>query len=181
MRDVDDGGNGVRGKVQYNLDNGFMDDTQIQRRKPGMRTATIINVLHADDCVLFINTIRAMQRMMVVFDEVSTLFGMELALKKTKVVCNQYSKAIAIAGREIEGHQVPVSVPVASPQHDTRGIRELARMQVNDMQLCVHWESNLPPRGTFLCPGVTFLCPGVTVFRPRGIFLCPGINFLYSY
>jgi hypothetical protein len=51
------------------------------------------------------------------------------------------------------------------------------------------WESNLPPRGTFscpggatfLCPGVTFSCPGVTVLRPRGIFLCPGVNFLYSY
>ena len=44
-----------------------------------------------------------------------------------------------------------------------------------------HWESNLPPRGTFLCPRGTFLCPGVTVLRPRGIFLCPGVNFLYSY
>ena len=40
------------------------------------------------------------------------------------------------------------------------------------------WESNLPPQGTFLCPGVTFLCPGVIVFRPRGIFSCPGVNFL---
>ena len=32
-----------------------------------------------------------------------------------------------------------------------------------------HWESNLPPWGTFLCPGVT-------VLRPRGIFLCPGVT-----
>ena len=30
------------------------------------------------------------------------------------------------------------------------------------MEIATHWESNLPPRGTFLCPGVTFLCPGVT-------------------
>ena len=53
-----------------------MDDTQIHRRKPGMHTATIVDVLYADDCVLFTNTIRAMQRMMEVFDEVSTLCGM---------------------------------------------------------------------------------------------------------
>ena len=32
---------GVR--VQYNLDNGFIDDKQIQRGKPGMRTATIVD------------------------------------------------------------------------------------------------------------------------------------------
>jgi hypothetical protein len=55
-------------RVQYNLDNGFMDDTQIHRRKPGMRTATIIDVLYADDCVIFANTIRAMQTMMDAFD-----------------------------------------------------------------------------------------------------------------
>jgi len=34
-------------------------------------------------------------------------------------------------------------------------------------KLLLHWESNLPPRGTFLCPRGTFL-------RPRGTFLCPG-------
>ena len=122
-------------KVQYNLDNGFMDDTQIQRRKPGMRTAMIVDVLYADDCVLFTNTISAMQRMMEMFDEVSTLFGMELALQETKAVCNQYSKAMAIAARELESHLV--LVPVASRQHDTRGNLELARMQVNDVQLYV--------------------------------------------
>ena len=49
--------------VQYNLNNGFMDDTQIHVRKPGMCTATIVDVLYADDCVLFTNTIRAIQRM----------------------------------------------------------------------------------------------------------------------
>ncbi len=57
-------------KVQYNLDNGFIDEAQIHRRKPGMRTATIVDVLYADDCVLFTNTVRAMQSMMRVFDEV---------------------------------------------------------------------------------------------------------------
>ena len=89
-------------QVQYNMDNGFMDDSQLQRRKRGMRTATIVDVLYADDCVLFTSTIRSMQIMMVEFDEVATLFGMELAITKTKVVCNQYSKAMEIEEREAE-------------------------------------------------------------------------------
>ena len=41
-----------------------------------MRTATIVDVLYADDCVLFTNTISAMQIMIVIFDDVATLFGM---------------------------------------------------------------------------------------------------------
>jgi hypothetical protein len=64
-----------------------MDDSQITQKK-GMRIATLVDVLYADDCVLFTNTIRVMQTMI---DEVATLFGMELAIAKTKVVCNQYS------------------------------------------------------------------------------------------
>ena len=64
--------------MQYNLADGFMDDTQIRRHKPGMRTATVVGVLYADDCVHFTNTIRAIQLMIVQFDEVSILFGMEL-------------------------------------------------------------------------------------------------------
>ena len=48
-------------KVQYNLDGGFMDDSQKQPRKPGMRTAIIVDVLYADNCVLFTSTISAMQ------------------------------------------------------------------------------------------------------------------------
>jgi hypothetical protein len=119
-------------QVQYNMDNGFMDDSQIQRKKRGMRTATIVDVLYADDCVLFTNTIRSMQIMMVEFDEVATLFGMELAITKTKVVCNQYSKAMEIEAREAEDISIPTPV-----QHYTRGSRELARMQTNDRTLFV--------------------------------------------
>ena len=111
---------GVR--VQYNLDNGFMEDKQIQRGKPDMRTATIIDVLYADDCVLFANTIRVMQLMMVAFDEVATMFGMELATAKTKVVCNQYSKAMEIKAQEAEG-QMPAAL-----HYNTRGSQELARL-----------------------------------------------------
>ena len=111
--------------AQYNLADGFMDDTQIRRQKPGMRTATVVDVLYADDCVLFTNTIRAIQLMIVVqFDEVSILFGMEFAISKTKIVCNQYSKAMELEARDKEdGHAV---VEVAT--YDTRGSRVLARI-----------------------------------------------------
>ena len=34
-----------------------MDDTQIHPRRSGWRTATVVDVLYADDCVLFTNTI----------------------------------------------------------------------------------------------------------------------------
>jgi len=63
-----------------------MDDTQIRRHRPDMCTATVVDALYADDCVLFTNTIRAMQLMIVQFDEVSTLFGMELAISMTEIV-----------------------------------------------------------------------------------------------
>ena len=72
--------------VQYNLADGFMDDTQIRRHRPDMCTATVVDALYTDDCVLFTNTIRAMQLMIVQFDEVSTLFGMELAISMTEIV-----------------------------------------------------------------------------------------------
>ncbi len=36
-----------------------------------------------------------------------------------------------------------------------------------------HWESNLPPRGTFLCPQGTFLCPQGTFLCPRGHLFVP--------
>ena len=120
-------------QVQYNMDNGFMDDSQIQQRKRGMRIATIVDVLYADDCVLFTNTIRSMQSMIVEFDEVATLFGMELAITKTKVVCNQYSKALEIEAREADDNPIPA----ISQQHDTRRSRKLARMQANDHTVLV--------------------------------------------
>ena len=37
-----------------------------------------------------------MQIMMNLLDEEATVFGMELAITKTKKVCNQYSKAMEI-------------------------------------------------------------------------------------
>ena len=69
--------------MQYKFNNGFLDDKQIQERKPGYGKATVVDVLYADDCVLFANTIREMQTMVICFDEVATIFGMELAIVKT--------------------------------------------------------------------------------------------------
>ena len=67
-------------EVLYNFSNGFLDDKQIQEKKPGFGKTTVVDVLYADDCVLFTNTIREMQTMVVCFDEVATIFGMELAI-----------------------------------------------------------------------------------------------------
>ena len=44
-------------EVLYNFDNWFLDDKQIQERKLGYGKATVVDVLYADDCVLFTNTI----------------------------------------------------------------------------------------------------------------------------
>ena len=81
---------------------------------------------------------RAMQTMMIVFDEVATAFGMELALNKTKIVCNQYSKAMEIEeieAREKEGE----TAQEEATQHNTRGNaqRKTARLQVDDITLFV--------------------------------------------
>ena len=43
----------------------------------------------------------------------------------------------------------------------------------------VHWESNLPPRGTFLCPGSHLFMPRGHLFMPRGYCLAtPGHLFV---
>ena len=109
-----------------------MDDSQIRIRKPGMRTATIVDVLYADDCVLFTNTITAMQILIVVFDNVATLFGMELAIQKFKIVCNQYSRSI-----EREAQQEVAGDESTTLMHNTRGRQALAQMQINDESLFI--------------------------------------------
>ena len=107
-----------------------MDDSQIRIRKPGMRTATIVDVLYADDCVLFTNTITAMQILIVVFDNVATLFGMELAIQKFKIVCNQYSRSMEREAQEVAGDE-------STLMHNTRGRQALAQMQINDESLFI--------------------------------------------
>lgn len=122
-------------KVQYNLETGFMDEAQqTQQYRGGMRTATVVDVLYADDCVLFTNTVRAMQIMVVLFDDVATTFGMEMALAKTKIVCNQYSKAMEIEAQDVEGGGATVAMPV----HNTRRSQQkLTRLQANDAKMFV--------------------------------------------
>ena len=66
------------------------------------------------------------------FDDVATLFGMELAINKTKIVCNQYSKAMERETQEIAGNAT-----VGTPLHNTRGSQALAQMQINDASLFI--------------------------------------------
>ena len=45
-----------------------------------------------DDCVLFLNSVKAMQAIVSIFDSLATEFGMEVSIEKTKVICNHTSK-----------------------------------------------------------------------------------------
>jgi len=56
---------------------------------------------------------------------------MELAINKTKIVCNQYSKAMEREAQELAGN---ATTGDAVP-HNTRGSQALARMQINDSSL----------------------------------------------
>eukprot|EP01036_Dinobryon_divergens_P034126 gene34126-44094_t len=118
-------------EVLFNLRNGFMDDKQIQGRVPGYGTTTVTDVLYADDCILFTNTIRAMQTMIVIFDEVATIFGMELAIGKTKVVCNHFSKAMELEIQEEEG------IVHREAPHNTRLQHQLAQLVATDTTVYV--------------------------------------------
>lgn len=84
--------------MQYNLDNGYINYKKIE-----MRTTTIVDILYADDCVLFNNTIRAM-------------LGMKLTIAKTKVVCNQFSKAMEIKAQGLEEQLVSIQEAVGNSQ-----------------------------------------------------------------
>ena len=119
-------------EVMYNLNDGFLDDKQIQEKKPGYGRVTVVDVLYADDCILFSNTIRDMQTMVVCFDEVATIFGMELAIGKTKVVCNHFSKAM-----ELEARKAETEIEEEVPQQDTRHSRILTELLRNDPSLLV--------------------------------------------
>ena len=118
-------------EVMYNINNGFLDDKQIQKKKPGYGKATVIDVLYADDCVLFTNTIREMQTMVVCFDEVATIFVMELAIGKTKVVCNHFSKAMELEARKGDAGTEE------EPRHNTRGGHALMEIMHNEPSLLV--------------------------------------------
>ena len=76
-------------------------------------------------------TVCCSRTQLVLFDEVSTLFGMELAINKTKIVCNHYSKAMELEARNEEyGGRV-----MEEAQHDTRGSRTRVESQTEDVSL----------------------------------------------
>ena len=83
---------GVR--INYNFSRDLIDVNKKNRNKMQLtKTFTLFDVLYADDCVLFANWVPAMQIMVDIFDQVATIFGMVIAIEKTKVICNAISKA----------------------------------------------------------------------------------------
>ena len=84
---------GVR--INYNFSGDLIDVNKKNRNKMQLtKTFTLFDVLYADDCVLFANWVLAMQIMVDIFDQVATIFGMVIAIEKTKVICNTISKAV---------------------------------------------------------------------------------------
>ena len=84
---------GVR--INYNFSGDLISDSKKDKKKNMqlMKTFTLFDVLYADDCVLFANWVPAMQLMVDIFDQIATIFGMVIAIDKTKVICNAISKA----------------------------------------------------------------------------------------
>ena len=84
---------GVR--INYNFSEDLISEGKKKKKhEQPMNTFTLFDVLYADDCVLFANWVPAMQIMVDIFDEVATIFGMVIAIDKTKVICNAISKAM---------------------------------------------------------------------------------------
>jgi exonuclease III len=79
-------------KINYNFSGDLLDPTRLNKKTTNNGVFTLLDVLYADDCVLFANSISAMQTMVTEFDAVATKFGMEVSIEKTKVICNGMSK-----------------------------------------------------------------------------------------
>jgi hypothetical protein len=77
--------------IKYNLAEGFMNPTTLKNPSaPGVLTQVLYDILYADDCVIFASSEEGLQSMMESFDRISTEFGMEIAIKKTQVLCNKF-------------------------------------------------------------------------------------------
>ena len=79
-------------KVSYNLAGDLLDQKRLNKKTAVNSSFTLLDVLYADDCVLFSNSVRAMQSMVTTFDSIATAFGMEISIDKTKVICNEVSR-----------------------------------------------------------------------------------------
>ena len=90
------GGGEVGVRINYNFSGDLISDSKKDKKKNTqlMKTFTLLDVLYADDCVLFANWVPAMQKMVDIFDQIATIFGMVIAIDKTKVICNAISKAM---------------------------------------------------------------------------------------
>ncbi len=75
---------GVR--INYNFSGGLIDVNKKNRTNMQVtKTFTRFDVLYTDDCVLFANWVPAMQLTVDIFDQVATIFGVVIAIDKTKV------------------------------------------------------------------------------------------------
>jgi exonuclease III len=77
--------------IKYNLADGFMSPAILKDpTSRSISTQILYDILYADDCVIFCNSQEGMQSMMDTFDLISKEFGMEIALKKTQILCNKF-------------------------------------------------------------------------------------------
>ena len=77
--------------IKYNLTDRFMSPTTLKNPlAPGVLTHILYDILYADDCVIFASSEEGLQTMMESFDRISKEFGMEIAIKKTQVLCNKF-------------------------------------------------------------------------------------------
>jgi hypothetical protein len=85
------------GEIGVRINYNFSGDLMVVNKKNNTqltKTFTLFDVLYADDCVLFANWVPAIQIMVDLFDQIATIFGMVIAIDKTKVICNAISKAM---------------------------------------------------------------------------------------
>ena len=90
--------------IKYNNFSGnLLDMARLNKKTIPSSSFTLLDVLYADDCVLFGNSVSSMQIMVDVFEDLATKFGMEVSIDKTKVICNGVSK---VAYMEAEKNRV---------------------------------------------------------------------------
>jgi hypothetical protein len=86
--------------IKYNFSGNLLDMARLNKKTAPSSSFTLLDVLYADDCVLFGNSVSSMQIMVDIFDNLAAKFGMEVSIDKTKVICNGISKLAYIEAEE---------------------------------------------------------------------------------
>jgi hypothetical protein len=81
--------------IKYNFSGNLLDMARFNKKTTPTSSYTLLDVLYADDCVLFGNSVSSMQIMVDTFEGLATKFGMEVSIDKTKVIFNGVSKVVA--------------------------------------------------------------------------------------